>query len=201
MLRAYCITRAMQAGQDAGSLLRCSSLCNKGELAICIAGCLKTSQPPCSGVCQRPDPEHHREAVQSHSEASATSQQTSHPHQGLISQKGARPHTCCKADDALMALLVCDGLPPVAAGLAEAKYGALCVDLAQALKDLHTCGAVLHQPVHLLLLICIGLHSTSRVHSTCQLSGCCIAEDTAHQVYSRTIHTGASPMMCTPYLG
>jgi len=60
-----------------------------------------------------------------------------------------------------MALLVCDGLPPVAAGLAEAKYGALCVDLAQTLKDLHTCGAVLHQPVHLLLLICIGLHNTA----------------------------------------
>ena len=53
-------------------------------------------------------------------------------------------HTCCKLDDALMELLVCDGLPLVAAGVAEAEHGPIRVDLAEALKHLDDCGAVLH---------------------------------------------------------
>ena len=52
-------------------------------------------------------------------------------------------HTCCKLDDALMELLVCDGLPLVAAGVAEAEHGAVRVDFADALKHLNNRGGIL----------------------------------------------------------
>ena len=66
--------------------------------------------------------------------------------------------TTRKVHDTVKDLLIGNGLPAVAAGLAEAKHGALCIDLAQALEDLNAGGAVLDQPVHLLLVIGICLH-------------------------------------------
>ena len=66
--------------------------------------------------------------------------------------------TCCKVDHPLVDLLVRDGLPLVAARHAEAEHGALRIDLAQALEDLDAGGAILDQPVRLLLVIGICLH-------------------------------------------
>ena len=76
----------------------------------------------------------------------------------LTSLLGDEVRTCCKVDNALVDLLVGDGLPLAAAGHAEAKHGALGVDFAQALEDLDAGGAVLDQPVHFLLIIRICLH-------------------------------------------
>ena len=52
-----------------------------------------------------------------------------------------------------MYLLVGECLPFVAAGLAEAVHGALCIDLAHALKYFYSGWAAVDQPVHLCLII------------------------------------------------
>ena len=70
------------------------------------------------------------------------------------------PRTSCKLEDALPCLPVAYCLPLVAAGFTEAKHGALRIDAAHALQELNAGVAALLQPVHLLLLIYMLLHSS-----------------------------------------
>ena len=89
-------------------------------------------------------------------------------------------HTCRELDDALVELPVCYGLPLVAAGVAEAEHGAVCIDFAEALKHLDDRGAVLHEPVHCFVVVCMLLHGT-RMHERLALRSEQATSHTAHQ--------------------